>query len=370
LLGLCTLSAFAGCSHNFDFNNPLDPKAVGIIAGKVIEASTGRGISDASVSISPCASPVKSDADGNYSINNVRMGTYTVTAVKFGYGGNSATVKVNTALEPSIADVKLSVYDFEMISIPAGNFKMGSNASDPYCSSDETPQHNVYLTAYQIGKYEITNIQYKVFMDAGGYSNSCYWTVDGWTWRTENGITSPAYWSSGRYNSGTAYPVYPVTCISWYEADAFCRWAGGRLPTEAEWEKAARGTDSSNCWPWGGAWDSTVCNAGCGFIYPDAYPDTFTYSSPVGCFNAGVSVYGVYDMAGNIYEWINDWYDPNYYSISPASNPAGPSAEETAGYKVIRGGSFTNDAADCRTGSRDRFVPNFRNPGIGFRIAK
>ncbi|MBI4725980.1 SUMF1/EgtB/PvdO family nonheme iron enzyme [candidate division TA06 bacterium] len=249
------------------------------------------------------------------------------------------------------------------ISIPAGNFKMGSLPDDPYAMTNEQPQHTVYLDAFQISKYEITNSQYKAFMDAGGYTYSAYWTAEGWNWRTTNSITEPAYWSTGNYNSGPGFPNHPVVGVSWYEAFAFYNWAGGYLPTEAQWEKAARGTDSTNYWPWGSTWDSTKCNS-----YYNTAPDTFTYSSPVGFFATGASPYGAYDMAGNVWEWCNDWYDESYYGSSPSSNPTGPA---TGKYRVHRGGSWDNSAGSCRTAYRHYFLdPDCRYYYLGFRLAK
>ena len=239
---------------------------------------------------------------------------------------------------------------------------MGSLPGDPYAQTDEQPQHTVYLDAYQISKYEITNNQYEAFMDAGGYSNSAYWTADGWSWRTTNSITEPYYWSSGSYNSGPSFPNHPVVGISWYEAYAFCQWAGGHLPTEAQWEKAARGTDSTNYWPWGSVWDASKCNSNYNTV-----PDTFAYSSPVGLFSAGQSPYGVYDMAGNIWEWVNDWYQGNYYSVSPGSNPAGPA---TGTFRVLRGGGFGHVDYYCRTAARYIANPIGRNVNVGFHLAK
>ncbi|MBI4727614.1 SUMF1/EgtB/PvdO family nonheme iron enzyme [candidate division TA06 bacterium] len=264
------------------------------------------------------------------------------------------SVFVNVSQSSSIA--------IEWISIPAGNFKMGSLPGDPYAQTDELPQHTVYLDAFQISKYEITNGQYKVFLDAGGYSNSAYWTADGWNWRTTNSITEPYWWSTGNYNSGTAFPNHPVMGVSWYEAYAFCNWAGGSLPTEAQWEKAARGTDSTNYWPWGSAWDASKCNS-----YENVSPDTFTYSSPVGFFSAGQSPYGVYDMAGNVLEWVNDWYQSDYYSVSPASNPTGPT---TGTYRVLRGGSFYVSDGNCRVAYRTVYAPDNRYLSIGFRLVR
>ena len=200
-------------------------------------------------------------------------------------------------------------------------------------------------------------------MDAGGYDDSTYWTTEGWVWRVTYSTTEPYWWSEGDFNSGTAFPYYPVVGVSWYEAYAFCQWIGGRLPTEAEWEKAARGTDPTNYWPWGSDWDPSRCNS-----YFNAPPDTFAYSAPVGLFEAGQSPYAIYDMAGNVWEWVNDWYDAGYYSVSPDSNPTGP---DSGDFKVFRGGGWGNIGNYlCRTADRRYHSPVGSNCVIGIRPAR
>lgn len=251
----------------------------------------------------------------------------------------------------------------EYVSIPAGSFKMGSTENDTAVwehSRDEYPQHSVYLDAFSISKYEITNAQFKAFMDAGGYTNSAYWSTEGWTWRVTNDVTAPYYWQNGYENCGPGFPNHPISYIYWYEADAFCRWAGGNLPTEAQWEKAARGTDSSNCWPWGAVWDASKCNSGYNVL-----PDTFVHSSPAGFFSAGQSPYGVFDMTGNVLEWCNDWYASDYYAASPSSNPAGPASGTS---KVYRGGSWFFEDNSCRVAKRKYSNPDGINEGYGLRV--
>jgi len=244
----------------------------------------------------------------------------------------------------------------EWISIPAGNFTMGSLPGDPYAQTDELPQHIVYLDAYQISKYEITNSQYKAFMDAGGYSNIDYWTTEGWTWRTIYNVTEPAYWTAESYNSGMAFPNHPVVGVSWYEANAFCNWAGVHLPTEAQWEKAARYTDA-RYYPWGSTWDGSKCNSS-----DNTPPDTFALSSPVGFFLAGASDYGVYDMAGNASEWCNDWY----VSYPGSSSPF----DYTGSSRVLRSASFGSHDNNCRSANRTQFPTSDRYVYTGFRPAK
>lgn len=358
---ITTIALFfvVGCSKK-------NPTAIttGSITGLVTMAVDMTPISGAIISTSPATISVNTDTSGQYIISNVSAGTYYLTATKNGYSINTIAVTV-IAGYPSIANIALSY--IEWVSIPTGAFKMGSLPSDPFAADlvYEQPQHVVYLDAYQISKYEITNGQYKVFMDSGGYNNSIYWSIDGWTWRTANNVNEPYWWSSGNYHSGTAFPIHPVVGVSWYEADAFCRWAGGHLPTEAQWEKAARGTDSSNYWPWGSVWYADKCNS-----YDGTTPDTFANSSPVGIFFTGQSPYGIYDMAGNVAELCNDWFSMTYYSDTCSyNNPTGPDTSIYNG-RVVRGGSYVTYYFHCRVADRSWFSLGPRSYSVGFRIAK
>lgn len=335
--------------------------ATGIAANPVLTWNASSGATSYTLQVSPSSSFI------SFVYNQSGL---TNTSQNVGLGAGMIYYwRVNATNSIGTSDWS-SVWSFttwgpiEWIFIPAGNFKMGSLPTDPYAQTDEQPQHLVYLDDYQISKYEITNAQYKDFMDAGGYSNSTYWTTEGWDWRTANTITEPLYWTAGTYNSGPSFPNHPVVGVSWYEAYAFCFWAGGHLPTEAQWEKAARGTDSSNYWPWGSIWDASKCNS-----YYNTPPDTFVYSSPVGFFTAGQSPYGAYDMAGNVWEWCNDRYHSDYYSVSPITNPTGPT---TGTARVFRGGSFDNYGLDnfCRTAKRMSITPGDRYGNFGFRIAQ
>ena len=217
----------------------------------------------------------------------------------------------------------------EMVFIPAGEFLMGSSESDvekfllqyiyrrPSRYEDEQPQHTVYLDAFYIDKYEITNAQYKKFLEATGTNH-------------------PLFWNDELYNQ----PDQPVMAVSWKDAEAYAKWADKRLPTEAEWEKASRGTDG-RIWPWGNDWDPTKLNANdAGAV------DGYVYSAPVGSYPQWASPYSVNDMAGNVFEWCADWYDKNYYKSSPKINPKGPESGEN---HVARGGSWdvNNDFTRC-----------------------
>ena len=236
---------------------------------------------------------------------------------------------------PAITDI--------MVEIPAGPFAMGSDEGD----REDKPAHEVDLPAYEIDKFEVTNADYSAFVEATGYQTDAE-QQGKQSWRD-------AY-KEGREN-------HPVVKVSWNDAVAFCEWVGKRLPTEAEWEKAARGTDPTNYWPWGSDWDPSRCNS-----YFNAPPDTFAYSAPVGLFEAGQSPYAIYDMAGNVWEWVNDWYDAGYYSVSPDSNPTGP---DSGDFKVFRGGGWGNIGNYlCRTADRRYHSPVGSNGVIGIRPAR
>ena len=229
-----------------------------------------------------------------------------------------------------------------MALIPAGQFIMGTDLE----FSNEVPRRNTYLDAYHIDRAEVTNAEYKKFVDATGRRApyvKAFWA-------------EPFNWSAGAYPPGRG--DYPVVLVSWSDAAAYAEWAGKRLPTEAEWEKAARGSDGRN-WPWGNAWDPTKCNTEESFI---------NSTSPAFSFPDGASPYGCFNMAGNVTEWTADWYDEDYYSSSPRKNPPGPLAGRT---RVARGGAWDSSISTyARTGFRHYFLPNTKRANIGFRCAK
>ena len=199
--------------------------------------------------------------------------------------------------------------------VPAGNFLMGSAEQDPYIPEDEKPQHTVYLDAYWIDKTDVTNKMYALCMANKGACNPPTNT---------SSSTRSSYYSNPQYDN------YPVIYVTWGMADTYCKWAGRQLPTEAQWEKAARGTDS-RLYPWGNLIDCSLANyrGKKGYCVGD--------TTEVGDYPKGASIYGTLDMAGNVDQWVADWYDANYYNWSPSFNPLGAASSQ---YRVLRGGPW------------------------------
>jgi eukaryotic-like serine/threonine-protein kinase len=228
-----------------------------------------------------------------------------------------------------------------MMLVPVGNFSMGSDTGE----NDEKPMHTVYLDAYYVDKYEVTNKLYKACVEAG----VCQPPVK------TSSVTRASYYANSQFDN------YPVIYVDWNMANAYCEWRRARLPTEAEWEKAARGTDG-RIYPWGANIDCPFANYS-GSEKGACVGDT----TPVGSYANGVSPYGVYDMVGNVWEWVNDWYSETYYQSSPTENPLGPDSGQG---RVLRGGSWYSNDLDVRSASRDRYDPTSPNDNIGFRCSR
>lgn len=281
---------------------------------------------------------------------------------------NGSTLAVSQATRRAIAYKCAS--RTEMAYVRAGAFQMGNSGIGndwSWGSPDEYPQHSVDLPGFWIGKYEVTRGEYRRFMDAGGYSNAAYWSSTGWTWRVSNSRTQPNYWAATQtWSPGQTFAQtdsHPVVGVSYYEAEAFCRWAGACLPTEAQWEKAARWAgDHPNVYPWGDTWNAQKCNnynddnpAGGGFGW--------CQTAPVGSYPSGMSPCGAHDMAGNAWEWCKDWY-----KSYPGS---GSSFDYTGSFRTLRGSSFQDYYGNGSLRCAYRFInyPYYCDHGGGFRLA-
>ena len=236
-----------------------------------------------------------------------------------------------------------------MVVIPPGPFLMGTNRG----FAPEAPAHQVELDAFAIDKYEVTVAKYRTFLAHSGHRQ-------------------PAEADNHLFN-GERQPAFGV---SWDDARAYCSWRGGALPTEAQWEKAARGTDART-YPWGEAaptGDRAVMDLGgpCGRSswenpQPQPVPGEFCSTMPVGSRPLGASPYGLYDMSGNVWEWCADWYDDTYYRRSPDRNPRGPLEGE---FRVVRGSSWHHLPHYLETSARFRFAPDYRSTYVGFRCVQ
>ena len=255
----------------------------------------------------------------------------------------------------------------EMVLIPPGDFWMGNTPEglepfrdfckrvpmSPLCTDgryerDELPRRRVTLDAFYLDRFEVTNALFEKFVKATGHRTlaelrreSAVWQQSAkvstprweggvWRWDDENwqSVKVPnAYWRSPTGGDNLAEPTHPVVQVSWDNAVAYCAWAGKRLPTEAEWEKAARGPEG-RLYPWGDAWEVTKANA---------YQRPVKRTTPVGSYPQGASPYGVQDMAGNVWEWIADWYDADYYKTGPTRNPPGPAQVSSVSRAVALG---------------------------------
>ena len=224
----------------------------------------------------------------------------------------------------------------EMVVIAGGPFVRGTMSG----GFDEQPQRTIYVDTFSIDRFEVTNHQYQQFVLATGHRKA--------------GPPSRYAKSIGKMRGTNQPAVY----VSWDDANEYCHWKGKRLPTEAEWEKAMRGTDG-RLWPWGNQENPNGANWA-------RVQDGHDVSARVGSFHTDKSPYGVMDGAGNVMEWVADWYQETYYKESPDRDPPSP---EYGNFRVMRGGSYTTTGGDIRITSRSKMVPDFRDETIGFRCA-
>lgn len=239
-----------------------------------------------------------------------------------------------------------------MVYVPADEFLMGSETGE----SDERPLHPIQLNGFWIDQFEVTNLAFEQFVLETGHQTDA--EKAGWGSVWQNGQWNRVNGLNWRHPNNpderiSAIMDHPVVQVSWGDANAYCQWVGGSLPTEARWEMAAVGTTGWR-YPWGNEFDPARLNA------------SQHGTVRVGSYEMGKSPCGVYDMAGNVWEWTLDWYQSDYYHTSPTTNPRGP-AEGT--YKTLRGGAWDPSGGDSRSADRGALSPSSRGNTIGFRCA-
>jgi formylglycine-generating enzyme required for sulfatase activity len=258
-----------------------------------------------------------------------------------------------TLLPTATPEPLISKTGSRMLYMPGGTFRLGSEEGN----GDEQPAREVRLEPYYIDETEVTNAAYAQCVAAGDCEAPA--------------STRATYYAD--YYGNPDYNDYPVIYVDWYQARAFCEWREARLPSEAEWERAA-GFDPEEgiktTYPWGDEFEGTrlnYCDTSCNAAALDAtYDDGYRDTAPVGTYPAGRSPIGAYDMLGNVMEWVHDWYDRNYYSNAPQENPFGP-AEGFS--KSVRGGSWLSDRNELRVSYRTFYEPGAVRANIGFRCA-
>jgi len=275
--------------------------------------------------------------------------------------GEFFNLAVTPPISPLVRGGEISTHSFlvereevsqfsQMVEIPGGEFAMGSNSIDAI--DNEKPAHLVYVDTYWIDKYPVTCKEYRQFMEAGGYQKAEFWSEEGWKWLGSNPVAHPLYWSESK-----DWDNHPVCGVSWYEAEAYARFVGKRLPTEAEWEKAATGLEKS-IYPWGNnPPEAKFAN----------YGTLVGHTTPVNAYPAGKSAFGCYDLLGNVWEWTSTWFDG--YSGFKSYPYAGYSAVYfDRQHRVLKGGSWATRPWALRNSFRNWYHPHVRQILAGFRL--
>ena len=282
-------------------------------------------------------------------VNSTKANIFTQTPTK-------KPTSTNTS-KPTESPLKIYVNpkdSAELVYIPEGEFIMGADTDSPYFWGAEAPEHYVYLDDYWIYRTEVTNAMYATCVA----DKAC------------PAVQQVRSRTRGEYFGVARFDDYPVIYVTWTHAQAYCVWAGGKLPTEAQWEKAARGTDG-RMFPWGNdpltENRANFCDKQCtGSERDPSQNDGYADTAPIGSFPDGASQYGVLDMAGNVWEWCLDNFLPGYYSSSPYENPLGPTSSK---YRVVRGGGFDKISDGVRTAMRYGIRPDISLETVGFRCA-
>lgn len=311
------------------------------------------------------------DLSGSAGINQIPS---TATPTETSIPTQQPTLTPAPTLSPTPEDEITDANNISMHFVPGGEFTMGGPAEKAFteCQSlyiggtciqdwflDEEPIHTVFLNDYYMDTYEVSNASYRECVNRGACLPP----------KNASSRTHSSYYDDLQYNN------YPVIYVDWNMANAYCEWRGARLPTEAEWEKSARGTDART-YPWGNTFDgananfcdSNCLNEGANKDYNDGYADT----APVDFHPDGVSVYGIFNLAGNVWEWAADWYGPAYYANSPSGNPTGPEFSDFAsgGGRVARGGSWDDFGDVLRSTNRYLVRPAYYTNTLGFRCVR
>lgn len=284
------------------------------------------------------------------------MRFFLLTALLAGCVGGAQVVEVTEAPERNDrapGSVRLDRHGVEQVWVPAGDFVMGTadtTGLDPpgwarRVMDSEMPAHPVRITrGFWMDRFEVTVRSYRAFIDAGGYDRAEFWSAAGLEWLAR--VDAPEICGEE--------PDHPVACVSWFEAEAYANWRGGRLPTDAEWEYAARGPES-RIYPWGDQWDASRANV------VDSEGTT-----AVGMYPGGVSWIGAHDLAGNVMEWVSDWLTLDYYRPELMIDPQGP---ETGRIKIEKGGWWGSNPFVARSAYHHfEDPPSYRDHHIGFRV--
>jgi len=310
------------------------------------------------------------------------VGSATVTRTEIPSTPTSTSTQTPTNIPssptptPGVGSMMISEKDgMRMVYVPAGEFLMGSDADDILAEcrkyiencqrgwftgefSDEEPIHNVDLNAFWIDQTEVSNAMYAKCVEAGACDPP----------RLTESNTRDNYFGNPEFDD------YPVIHVSWYHSNAYCEWANRRLPTDAEWEKAAGWDEEAQAhrvYPWGNDFDGAKvnsCDINCSYEWKNSeFDDNYAETAPVGSYPEGSSFYGVYNMAGNVWEWVSDWYDSEYYANSPFLNPTGPDSGTS---RLVRGGAWDLRAIFVRSAVRVPGNPTSSGDLIGFRCAR
>lgn len=289
----------------------------------------------------------------------------------------------------ALPQVTASPPDLALATIPAGHFVMGTDDPRGYAADGEGPPHTVELDAFRIGVHTVTNHDFDVFVEDTGYRTTAEELGTSFVFAgllpddfpPTRAVAAAPWWREvhgadwrhpeGPQSSVSDRGLHPVVHVSWYDADAYCDWAGQRLPTEAEWERAARGPDDGHHYPWGddrepgGAHRMNVFQGR--FPHQDTGDDGYVGTCPVGSFPA--NAFGLFETTGNVWEWCSDWFAPDSYRRSPRRAPTGPRKGDV---RVMRGGSYLCHESYCwryRVDSRSANTPDSSAGNVGFRVA-